>query len=247
MALTDHDTVAGWGEFSSVARDVGIEPVPAVEISSDYRPGLLHILGYYIDPESPILLEHLQWLQGAREARNDTLFARLNQLGLRLRWQDVETFAGGTTMGRRHFAQAMVARGYVTSIKEAFSLYLGPSRPAYVARRSLDPLACIQLIHEAGGLAFFAHPFTVSDARASFVDVLNYLVQGGLDGLEVYYPEHSNRDVRSYIRAARRKKLLLSGGSDFHGSPEEGRELGFAGPDRPVPDSVLEDMKKALG
>lgn len=221
IALTDHDTVDGCPELGRAADDLGLDVLYGVELSSRFSDGALHFLGYGVDIHSRVLKEHLQWLQQSRDARNEHTVAKLNQLGLRLRMDEVESAAAGGVIGRPHMGKALVNRGYVASVKDAFSLYLNRSRPAYVARRTLDPEACIELIHQAGGLAVAAHPFTVDLPDRKLLNLLKSLKDAGLDGLEVFYRYHDHKRRKQFSHWADRLGLLKTGGSDFHGAPSE--------------------------
>lgn len=248
LAITDHDTVAGWVELKQAAKRHGIEAIPGVELASDYRPADLHILGYFFDPASGILRQHLDWLYEGRRSRHDETVAKLHQMGLPLGVNEVETFSKGKTWGRQAIAKAMVRRGYVKSVREAFSSYLGKSRPAYVPRHSLSPDACIQLIHEARGIAILAHPITLTSQLTPGLmsDLLDYLVEAGLDGIEVYCPAHSDRDIRTFIRMAHSRNLLMTGGSDFHSDASELKFLGRVR-NHSIPDSLLSSLQRYTG
>ena len=243
MALTDHDTTAGWHELKRVCQKHHIEPIPAVELGSDYSPGTLHVLGYLVDPGNGVLRQHLDWLRQGRSARNEAIYSRLNMIGLRLRWDEIEKQARGGIVGRLHIAKAMVTRGYVPSVKEAFSQYLGRSRPAYIPRRTLDPAGCIELIHAAGGVAVLAHPYTLDLSAGLMQELLDYLTQAGLDGIEVFYPAHSDRQVQTFIRMAAEFGLVMTGGSDFHDAPDELKYLGLGASEKPIPGSLIESLK----
>jgi len=222
IALTDHDTTAGIAEARQAAAGTGLEVIPGVEVNSEGEWGDLHFLGYYIDPENPFLRERLKAMRDARLGRARRMLEKLAQMGMLLDWEEVRTLAGGESVGRPHIARALVNRGYVASTQEAFDRYIGNGGPAYVPRLRLTPAQVIEAIHRAGGVAVLAHP-----AHSGVMDRVPEFVALGLQGLEVYYPDHTPEDVERLLALCRRYDLVATGGSDFH-SPhhEEGAPLG---------------------
>ena len=160
IALTDHDTVAGVAEAVAAGKELGVEVVPGVEISAQYPPGTMHILGYCFTPSQPEFLKALKKLQEVRAARNPKIIERLQALGLEITTDEVLNLSSGQ-VGRPHIAKALVNRGYVSSIDEAFSRYLQKGAVAYVEKFRFSPREAIALIRGAGGLAVLAHPFTL--------------------------------------------------------------------------------------
>jgi predicted metal-dependent phosphoesterase TrpH len=160
IALTDHDTVAGVAEAVAAGKELGVEVVPGVEISAQYPPGTMHILGYCFSPSQPELLKALKKLQKARAARNPKIIERLQALGLEITTDEVLNLSSGQ-VGRPHIAKALVNRGYVSSIDEAFSRYLKKGAVAYAEKFRFSPREAIGLIRGAGGLAVLAHPSTL--------------------------------------------------------------------------------------
>lgn len=219
VAITDHDTVAGLAEARETADRLGIELVKGTEISAEYSPGTMHILGYDIDDHSPALLTGLDDLKEARGRRNPDIAARLQELGLDVEYDEVVELAGNDMVGRPHFAQVMVRKGIVSSIQEAFDRFLAKGAPAYVEKKRLSPADSISLIHSAGGVAVLAHPYQLrlgsSDELETLVDSLRGL---GLDGIEAIYSRHTPEQRESYKRLAERRGLIVTGGSDFHGA-----------------------------
>ena len=248
VALTDHDTIAGNEEAARTAQRMGLEFVPGVEMSSYYPTGTMHILGYYIDFRNSGLCQELARLQEVREQRNHVIAAKLKELGIPIEFEEVQRLAGPRgQVGRPHFARALVERGIVGSIDEAFERYLKKGAPAYSAKFRLPPAEAIDLIRRAGGLAVLAHPFTLhlDGDRERFISVLCELKDQGLSGIEARYSEHAPEQERLYEEAARQCGLLITGGSDFHGANKEGVELGRGHGDLSVPYRLLEELKKA--
>lgn len=248
IALTDHDTIAGNEEAARAGEELGIELVPGVEMSSHYPTGTMHVLGYYIDFRNSGLNEELARLQEVRSERNRLIAAKLKELGIDIELEDVAGLAGpGGQVGRPHFARALVERGFVGSIEEAFERYLKKGAPAYSSKFRLLPQEAIALIRRAGGLAVLAHPFTLhlDGDRERLFSLLCQLKSMGLAGVEAYYSEHSPEQERLYAEAARKCSLLLTGGSDYHGANKEGVELGRGYGRLAVPYRLLEAIKKA--
>jgi predicted metal-dependent phosphoesterase TrpH len=213
IALTDHDTVDGLVEARAAANGTGLEVVPGVEISSDWPVGDFHILGLYVDPWDGPFNECMQSMKAARLQRARKMLERLAALGMPLEWDEVVRFCNGNcTIGRLHIARAMVHRGYVPDVHQAFQHYIGRDGPAYVPRLRMTPVEVIGLIRRAGGVAVLAHP-----AASGLVEHIPTLASLGLQGVEVWYPAHSPEDVRALLRLARQHRLLVTGGSDFHG------------------------------
>ncbi|MCF7864470.1 MAG: PHP domain-containing protein, partial [Kiritimatiellales bacterium] len=158
LALTDHDTVGGISRLLCAAEGAVVEAVPGIELSAECERGTMHILGYFIDHTCEILLKKIDTVQAGREERNVEILKRLNKLGYVLLWSDVEKHAGRDVVGRPHFAEALLERGYVKSKKAAFDLLLAKGRPGYVERYRYTALECIDLIHQAGGVSVLAHP-----------------------------------------------------------------------------------------
>src|SRR5581483_5585958 len=159
VAITDHDTVAGLAEGRAAAAALGVEFIDGIEISAEYSPGTMHVLGYFINPDSAGLNATLVELREARERRNPQIAERLQALGCAIAYEEVERIASNEVVGRPHFARLLVERGYAASIQDAFDRYLGKGAAAYVEKARLSPAASIALIHEAGGVAVLAHPY----------------------------------------------------------------------------------------
>jgi hypothetical protein len=243
IAITDHDTVAGLREGRTVARELGIEFVDGIEISAEYSPGTMHLLGYCIDPSAiePELLE----LKKARDTRNPQIAARLQQLGLDIEYDEVAAVAGGEMVGRPHFARVMLDRGFVESIQDAFNRFLAKGAPAYVEKNRLTPGEGIDLIHRAGGIAVLAHPYQLKLPSFEAVDRLaGDLARSGLDGIEAVYSRHSTQEREAYTEIARKHSLLISGGSDYHGSYKPDLNVLTGKGDLEVPYRLLEDIKE---
>jgi predicted metal-dependent phosphoesterase TrpH len=247
MSLTDHDTVAGLPEAADEAAKLGIDFVTGIEISAEYpAPGTLHILGYGIDPQSPVLREMTQKLVEGRDNRNPRIIARLQELGVAITMEEVEAESGGGVIGRPHIAAILVRKGYVSSVKQAFDKYLAPGGLAYFDKERLTPAQAIQCIRDSGGVAVLAHPVQLrTENDAQLETFVKNLVDLGLAGLEILHSDHSAALVEKYRQLARRFGLIPTGGSDFHGRTKEKIQLGYVNGGR-VPRELFEGLKEKL-
>jgi predicted metal-dependent phosphoesterase TrpH len=243
VAITDHDTLDGLPGGRRAAQECGIEFVDGVEISADFQPGTMHILGYCFDPSSEELNAALEMLRLARSERNPQIAARLQNLGLEVNYGEVASLAGNEVVGRPHFASVMVRKGYVASIKEAFDRFLAKGQPAYVEKRKLSPAESIDLIRKAGGVAILAHPYQMKLSDEDTEDQIKRLRDLGLDGIEAIYSRLSSAERERYVRLADRLGMLVSGGSDFHGTFKPDINLVTGLGDLQVQYELLENIK----
>jgi len=230
LALTDHDTLAGLPECAAACQAHGVEFVPGIELSADphlagegsgaARIGTLHLLGLFVDPGAPNLRALEERLRQARAQRNPAIIENLNRLGIEIDYREVTEAAeaaGARVVGRPHIGQALVDRGVVGSVKEAFERFIGEGRPAYARRDRLPAGEAIEAIHRAGGLAILAHPVQLRLEDPALEAAIQTLREMGLDGLETRHSDHTHGLTRRYRELAERYGLLESGGSDYHG------------------------------
>ena len=214
IAITDHDTLDGIYPALIAARDYPeITVVPGVEISTDSLSGEVHILGYFIDYENKELKAVLDRLRHSRVRRAEGMVDKLNGLGVLVEWKRVQEIAKSSSIGRPHIAQAMLEKGYIKSIKEAFTGYIERNGPAYVERGKITQVEAVELIQRAEGMAVLAHPLTIKDPKAIIIE----LKAKGLAGIEAYYNDYSKEQVDGLLALADKFKLIATGGSDFHG------------------------------
>lgn len=218
IALADHDTVGGVEEALSEGTKLGVKVIPALEFSTLYRGGEVHILGYCIDWKDKNLLARLKAVSGARLERARGMVDKLQKLGVDISWEEVQQISGGGSVGRPHIARAMLSKGYISSIEEAFTGdYIGNGGKAYVERYEMPPEEAIGLAKKAGGVPVLAHPgFFKKNSRLEKEDII-YLAGKGLQGIEVWHTRHSKEDIIYYEGIAKELGLLLTGGSDCHG------------------------------
>jgi len=247
LGVTDHDTVAGLAEALEAAEQAGLPLAPGVEISAEFSPGVMHILGYFIDHTNSALLEGLEAMRGGRDVRNRKIVDRLNELGVAITMEEVLERAGGESVSRNHIAQAILDRGFCTERQEVFDRYLAKGAAAYFDRLRLGPEESIAMIKEAGGLPVLAHPYQTKLDDDSLEKLITDLAEAGLAGIEAYYSTHTPEQTSFYLELAGRYGLLVTGGSDFHGSPKPHIELGSGEGDLLVPFELFERLKEAAG
>ena len=213
IAVTDHDTTSGIDAAKKAAAKMQITFVPGVEISAggDLE---IHVLGYGINPEAPVLKELFSSMQEERIRRAHTMLQRLALLGYPLDTDAVFENAQGS-VGRPHIARAMVEKGYVSSVQEAFQRFLGSGKPAFVSREKLDTAHVIRILTQAGGIPVLAHPTLLHMPQEQLYPLLTCWKDAGLAGLEVYHPSQRS-DFDSWLRLAKRFDFLITGGSDYH-------------------------------
>jgi predicted metal-dependent phosphoesterase TrpH len=226
IALTDHDNVDGVAAALEAAKGFPkLNVIPGIEISTDIPQGEVHILGYCFDYTDPELLARLEEFKNSRLGRAKAMVAKLDELGIPIKWRRVQEIAGSSTIGRPHIAQAMMEGDYVPSFQVAFDEYLGHGKPAYVERDKMLPAEAAAIIVRAGGLPVLAHPLTTADPEGLIAD----LKPAGLVGIEAYYNGYSAEDVESLVALAQKHSLIATGGSDFHGiEPDEETAIGGA-------------------
>ena len=240
LAITDHDTFRGFDQALEPARTIGLDLVCGIELSTKWDGESVHLLGYFFDP--PKLLDFREWildLQASRRDRNVRLVARLRELGLDISLGEVEARGRGMT-GRPHFAQVLVEKGYVETIQQAFDEYLAESGKGYVDRNEPQLAEGVQRIAAAGGVASLAHPVRLKRNVSASVPALCAL---GMQAIEAYHSDHTEADTRLFLDLAERYGMLVTGGSDFHGTVKPGIALGVGRGQVRVPEAVLDRLR----
>ena len=248
IALTDHDTVSGLDEFLQAGKNRNIRTIPGVEISCWIHSKEVHLVGLFIDPSFPPLVDFLENMRIERVARNEMIIRKLRNLGYDISEEEVCFIAKGESIGRPHIARVLVEKGYFQTIQDVFDSLLKRGGKAYIPRKLQPPDAVCSLIHDAGGLAIWAHPVSGqhSGERAFVKKMLKILIPSGLDGLETYYTTYTPSQSALLNEMIEKFQLLPSGGSDFHGSNRPLTNLGTCGGSLHVPDSLLEIMETFL-
>jgi len=217
VALTDHDTTAGWAEAAEAAAQHGIALVRGIEVSCNYEGISIHLLGYLQDPTAPGLLEELERSRESRGNRAQRIVERLARV-MALTWDDVlKQVKPGATVGRPHIADAMVAKGIVAERREAFAKYLYDGSPFYESHYAPDPVTAVRLVRQAGGVAVMAHPFASGRGFVVKDAVIEAMAAEGMAGLEVYHRDHTGAEVQHGLDLAVSLGLFVTGSSDYHG------------------------------
>ena len=245
IAITDHDTVSALSEGRQAADKAGIEFINGIEISAEFSPGTMHILGYFINEEGLEMQSTLSELKQARERRNPQIAGNLRRLGFDVSYDEVAELAGNEVVGRPHFARVLVRKGYASSIQDAFDRFLAKGAPAYEEKLRLSAAQAISLIHGAGGVAVLAHPYQLKmGSMEETEELVSGLSEIGLDGIEAVYSRHTPEQRRLYSEMAERIGLVTTGGSDFHGTYKPDIAIVSGTGDLSVPYSLLEDLRK---
>lgn len=223
FAVTDHDTVSGLADAAQAAAAEGVAFVPGIEITAGFNGREIHVLGHFIVPTEPTLVAFCESMRQERQQRIVRMIASLEKAGVSISLEDVLEQSSGKTLGRPHIARAMVAKGLVDHMQDAFDRYLTPGRPGWVERRRPEWDEAIKLIHGAGGTASIAHPG--SDRIGT--QELKTLASKGLDAVEAFHPRHPPSQAEAYVRWGNECGLLATGGSDFHGPESENSHPGL--------------------
>lgn len=245
VALTDHDTLSGLPEALAAGKEHDIEVIPGCELSleSPEGAGWMHVVALWV-PENPTELQNaFDWVIEGRKTRNHEIVEKLRTLGVNITYEAVAARAGGT-IGRPHFAQELVSLGVVSSVNEAFTVWLGDNGRAYVPKRKLKPEQALPMLKSIGATSILAHPFVLGLKDDAAEALIRQLMELGLDGMEVYYSEHSEAQTKAYKEMAERLGLLISGGSDFHGTVKPRISLGTGKGGLRVPTELLDAMKQ---
>ncbi len=237
IGITDHDAISAIPRAEEAGERYGVEVVPGIELSTFDGQFDIHILGYFIDITSEEILRYIQIFQEERMRRAEKIVSKLKAIGVRIHMDLVMQKAGKGAIGRPHIADVLMEEGFVLSYDEAFYKYLAEGRPAFVPKFKISPLEGIRLIHNAGGLAFIAHP-----GMGLNLDKLIDYIKQGLDGIEILHPKHNMHTTNELYQLAIKQGLLVSGGSDSHGERNGENTMGLFN----VPYRFVEEMKKRV-
>jgi predicted metal-dependent phosphoesterase TrpH len=224
IAITDHDNFDHVDHVGHLPEN--IQYLTGVEISAEFK-GTLHILGYGFDPEYPELKDTLESLQEARYNRNVKMLEKMAKQGFHISMEELHEESKGGMVGRPHFANLMLRKGYVKNYQEAFDKYLAKGMPLYMDKKRLEPKEAIRLILAAGGIPVMAHPYQTKLEGADLEALIAELKSYGLRGIEAYYSRHSKEQTGEYLGYAKKYDLLVTAGSDFHGANKADIELGM--------------------
>jgi len=242
VALTDHDTIAGLAAAACRAADYPqLSFIPGIEISAEYSPGIMHILGLGVNPTDAGLNAVASRLRESRANRNPQIIEKLRSLGVDISFDEVleesrKDASPDAVLGRLHIAMVLVKKGFARNIADAFEKFLGNHAPAYVPKDHLLPAQAVAAINSAGGTAILAHPVQLECANELQLEtLLRKLMHVGLGGMECYHSSHNDVQTRTYLRLAQKLGLIITGGSDYHGLGKPDVAIGRP----PVPMSIV--------
>lgn len=253
FALTDHDTIDGLADAARYVRALEKEGkkvpelIPGIELSTEYHGKDVHIVGLFIDYFDPVFLCHLKEFVNSRIQRNHKMCALLREAGIDITYEALEVKNPGAVITRAHYGRFLLEQGYVKTITEAFERYIGDDCPCFVPREKITPAQAIELILKADGIPVLAHPVLYHLNAAQLDELVSELKSAGLLGIEAIYSTYSEADERQIRVLAGKYNLLISGGSDFHGSNKPGLDMGRGYGSLAVPFHVLEDLKASRG
>jgi predicted metal-dependent phosphoesterase TrpH len=218
LAITDHDTTAGYAAAEASTEGTDLAWIPGIEFSAEHEGASLHVLAYWADPAYPALVAELRKLTDTRFRRGELIVEKLQQLGYEISFERVREIAGDALIARPHIAQAMVEAGIVPTEKEAFDRFISDDGIAYVPKHALAPMDALRLIGEAGGVCVLAHPAMWKGNRAVPDALIEEMAAAGMGGLEVDHPDQDPEQRAHYRALAARLDLVPTGGSDCHGA-----------------------------
>ena len=242
IALSDHDCIDGVQEAMDAGKALGVEVIPAVELSAQSDTEL-HILGYFIDIHNKKLQDMMAYALQVRDERQEEVCRKLNEQGFDITMDELREEANGKVLCRAHFAKIMVRKGYAESVKDAFNRYLSVGCYAYSNRQALTGPEAVSLIREAGGIAVAAHLHLIKMPDEELKEYLKSLIPYGLDGIEGYYTDYTPDMERRYRAMAEELGLVISGGTDYHGANKPHITIGKGKGDLEIPYSVLDGLR----
>ncbi len=231
IAITDHDNVDGLYIGQKIAKENNFELINGIEFSCNLGENEVHILGYFLNLEDKIFLERIEKLLESRNERNKKIIEKLKENGIMIEIEDVYKESSRRILGRPHFARALIKKGLVNSIPEAFDKYLGQNGLAYVPRVNCPPEIAVKFLKDNGAFSSLAHPKFISKNENFTLDLIKKLKEVGLDGIEVNYSSFNKYEIKKYKTWAKKFNLITTGGSDFHGENRKNVTIGQAGVD----------------
>ncbi len=243
LCLTDHDTLGGIPAFLAAQARVKVRLLVGTELSCRFLGRSLHVLGLLVDPTDVQFQTRLEELRGRREDRNHRMVTRLAELGCPVTYDEVQAQAATPLLSRVHFAKALAARGFIRRPPEAFERLIGDDCPGFVPREELSPAEAASWIREAGGVPVVAHPGRFTGSGFRWDEAMADLQKQGLEGLEAYYGEYRASEQKYFVALAGRLGMVVTGGSDYHGTHKPGLRLGRGRGGLQVPDNLLDRLE----
>lgn len=245
IAVTDHDAATGYAEAAAAGRELGVEVVPGIEISTKFKASV-HILGYFIDPDSDSMERVLEWIIHDRDDRNEKMAELMRGDGLPVDYAEMKK-RFGDIVGRPHFAELLVEFGVARDIKDAFDRFVDKGKKYWLPRQFLSIERSVELVGEAGGVAVLAHPFQYKLDDAGLRELLCLCMDHGLKGIECRYSGYTPEQTEYLESLAGEYDLFRTGGSDFHGARKKHISIGSGTGDLNVPYEYLEELRFAAG
>ena len=242
FAITDHDTMVRRSEILAWGQARNVQAIPGIELSTTENGQTVHLLGYFLNGPLEKLEERLEYLREGRLNRNGLIIAKLRSLGIDVTEAEVLAIAGNKVIGRPHIARLLLQKGAVSSIQEAFEIYLTPGGKAYFPKEELPLRDAIDLLHEAGAVTSVAHPGLLKRSPMDLETSLREWRGWGLDGIEGIYPVYTAEQTAFFTRMADKYGFLITGGSDFHGENKPHIKIGTGTGSLKVPDTLLEAL-----
>lgn len=264
FALTDHDTVDGLDEAIEAAaryntsltteplsgspdgKGIPLEVIPGIEFSTEYKGKDIHILGFFIEYNSPVFKKKLQSFVDSRILRNEKMCKSLAAEGIDITYEKLLEAFPCAVITRSHYARYLHEHGYVSSPREAFDRYIGDHAKHYIPREKITPQQAVALIKEVHGLAVLAHPVLYRMSDSALEELVALLKEAGLDGIEAIYSTYTTGEERQIRALAQKYDLLITGGSDFHGAVKPGLEMGNGYGKLAIPEEILSQLKISL-
>ena len=244
IAITDHDTADGVRAAQAAGEKYGLEVIPGIELGCGWYGREVHMLGYFIDPDSPRLRATLDWIVNDREARNRRIAALMTADGIRADVDELMEKHPGAILGRPHFALCFIEQGYATSISDAFHKFLDPGRKYYVRRNFLSVEEAAGMLRSAGGKPVIAHPGQYKLTEESLTELMVRSRDAGVAGLECYYSGYGPEEVAEYLALAEKYGFCPTGGSDWHGTHKTAIRLGTGkNGELNIPYEILENLR----
>lgn len=243
FALTDHDTTAGLADAFKAAAGTSLEVIPGIEFSTEYHGKDIHIVGIDIDYNGAEFNRQLAIFRDSRNIRNEKMIQRLKNGGIDISIRQMQETFGDSVWTRAHFARYLFEHGYVKEMPDAFRYYVGEHCPYFVPREKVTPVQAVNLIYRTGGIPILAHPMLYHLEADDMDELLNSLKKAGLMGIEALYSTHSAPDESLVRCLAKAHDLLISGGSDFHGSNKPDIDLGTGRQNLNIPYEVLKNLR----
>lgn len=245
IAITDHDSISGIEKALPFAKEYNIELIPGVELSTDYNGKEVHVVGLYIDMENEVFLSKIKEFKETRDNRNAIIVENLRKEGFAITMEELIAENPNCVITRANIARFLYEHGMIPSIQTAFEKYIGDHCKCYVNRFKITPMDAVRLIKQAGGTAILAHPLLYHMSDTTLQKMVDEMKEAGLDGIEAIYSTYTPSEEREMKAFAQKNNLLISGGSDFHGTTKPNLNLAVGYGKLYIPYSILDTIKES--